>query len=163
MTARLRLAVSLLSAAAIVASTACAEPAPTVPIDRSVSVPIDRTRPNWRMESEGTTYEGTLARFFVLDGNPMIQLINHDAVNVGLAIRGEMTGERVVAHAFFAEGRGAVCERVGEEGSFRITFEPAEDGWLAGTFSGMLGCPDYRAMPVDGSFYIEAPPARQGE
>jgi hypothetical protein len=120
-------------------------------------VSIDRSKANWRLESEGKIYEGRLARFFTLKGDPMIQLINRDAVNVGLAFGGEMIGERTVTYAFFAEGRGPICERVGEENSFRITFEPSEEGWLTGSFSGMLGCPEYRAMPVEGSFHIQAP------
>jgi len=131
---------------------------------KRTAVPIDRSKLNWRLESEGKIYEGRLARFFTLKGNPMIQLINRDAVNVGLAINGEMNGERIVTYAFFAEGRGPVCERVGSEDSFQITFEPSEKGWLTGSFSGILACPEYRAMPVEGSFHIKAPHSgRQGE
>jgi Ca-activated chloride channel family protein len=126
------------------------------------AVAIDRSKQNWRLESEGTVYEGELSRFFTLKGNPMIQLINRDAVNVGLAINGEMNGERTAAYAFFAEGRGPVCERVGPEESFQITFEPSEEGWLTGNFSGMLACPEYRAMPVEGSFHIQATRTRTG-
>lgn len=125
---------------------------------RSEPVPIDRSKANWRIESDDAVWEGRFSRFFVLDGDPMIQLINEDAVNVGLAFTGDMSGERTVTYAMFGEGRGPICELVGEEGSFRILFEPSEDGWLSGTFSGMLGCPEYRAMPVRGSFHIEAPP-----
>ena len=128
-------------------------------VRRGATVPIDRSEANWRMESEGTIYEGQLARFYTLKGEPMIQLINRDAVNVGLAIGGEMKGERLVTYAFFAEGRGPICERVGPEDSFWINFEPAEHGWLTGTFSGILGCPEFRAMPVEGSFHIKTPQA----
>jgi len=121
------------------------------------AVAIDRSKPNWRLESEGTIYEGRLSHFFTLKGNPMIQLINRDAVNFGLAINGEMNGQRTASYAFFGEGRGPVCERVGPEESFRITFEPSEEGWLTGSFSGMLACPEYRAMPVEGSFHVKEP------
>jgi hypothetical protein len=118
---------------------------------------VDRSSPGWRLESRGEVYEGRFFRFFKMGGDPMIQLINRDAVNVGLAFDGEMTGERVVTYAMFVEGRGPICERVGPEDSFRITFLPSEEGWLTGTFSGRLGCPEHRAMPVEGSFHVRAP------
>jgi len=138
-----------------------AEPAA---VKRTAAVAIDRSKANWRLESEGTIYEGRLARFFTLKSNPMIQLINRDAVNFGLAIDGEMNGQRTATYAFFAEGRGPVCERVGPEESFQISFESSEEGWLTGSFSGMLACPEYEAMPVEGSFHIKAPRSgRQGE
>ncbi len=137
--------------------TVVEEAAEPAEVNRSSSVPIDRSKPNWRLESEGKIYEGRLARFFTLKGDSMIQLINQDAVNVGLVINGEMKGAQIVTRAFFAEGRGPLCRRVGEEDSFRIRFEPSEEGWLTGSFTGTLGCPDYSAMPVEGSFHIRAP------
>ncbi len=110
----------------------------------------------WRLESDGTVYEGHLSQFFVLDGDPMIQFFNRDAVNLGLAFDGEMEGVRTVTYAMFADAREPICERVGEEDSFKISFEPSDKDWLTGSFSGMLGCPDYRLMPVNGSFHIRA-------
>ena len=114
----------------------------------------------WRMESDGTIYEGRLSLFFVLDGDPMIQFVNQDAVNVGLAFNGEMSGVQTVTFATFADARGPVCERVGEVDAFQITFGPSEKDWLTGSFTGMLGCPDYSLMPVNGSFHIRAPEER---
>ncbi|UCF38627.1 MAG: VWA domain-containing protein [Acidobacteriota bacterium] len=137
--------------------TVIEEVAAPAEVKRTAAVAIDRSKAGWRLESEGKVYEGRLFRFFTLKGDPMIQLINRDAVNVGLAIGGEMTGDRIVTYAMFVEGRGPVCERVGPEDSFQITFEPSEEGWLTGSFSGMLACPEYRAMPVEGSFHIKGP------
>jgi hypothetical protein len=118
---------------------------------------IDMTRSSWRVESDDQVYEGRLFKYFTLNGEPMIQLINMDAVNVAIAFDGEMAGEKNVTSAMFVMGRGDQCREVGPPESFRIRFEPSEAGWLTGSFSGMLGCPDYRAMPVVGSFHIEAP------
>jgi hypothetical protein len=126
-------------------------------VTRSAAVAIDQSRANWRLESEGTIYEGRRSRFFTLKGNPMIQLFNRDAVNIGLAINGEMNGARAASYAFFVQGRGPFCERAGPQESFQTSFEPSNAGWLTGSFSGMLACPGYRAMPVEGSFHIEAP------
>lgn len=111
----------------------------------------------WRLESEGQLYEGRLFKHFLLSGNPMIQLINRDAVNFAMVFEGDMSGERTVTQATFVHGRGPVCERVGPLDMFKIRFEPPEPGWVSGTFSGILGCPDYSAMPVEGSFRIKAP------
>lgn len=111
----------------------------------------------WRLESEGQVYEGRLFKHFLLSGNPMIQLINPDAVNFAMVFEGDMSGERTVTEATFAHGRGPVCQRVGPLDMFTIKFEPAGPGWVSGSFAGMLGCPDYSAMPVEGSFRIKAP------
>jgi hypothetical protein len=120
-------------------------------------VPVNPGVASWRFESEGTVFQGRLYRHLVLNGNPVIQLFNGDAVNLALAFAGEPSGLQTVTKATFANGRGPICEQVGETGSFQIAFEPAEAGWLTGRFGGMLGCPDYRLMPVAGSFHIQAP------
>ncbi|MEZ5921658.1 MAG: hypothetical protein R3C60_09945 [Parvularculaceae bacterium] len=119
--------------------------------------PINTDGANWRLESGDEIFEGDLVRHFTLDGKPMIQLINRDGINLGFVIDGNMVGEQTVSEAFFIPGRGPRCDRVGPPEMFTIRFVPAEAGWLAGTFKGMLGCADYRAMPVTGSFHVEAP------
>lgn len=117
----------------------------------------DPGEPYWRMESDGKIYEGRISLFFLLEGDPMIQFVNQDAINLVLVIDGEMTGEQAVRTAIFVDARKPPCRRVGEVDSFRISFDPSESNWLTGSFQGMLGCPDYSLMPVDGSFHIRAP------
>lgn len=147
---------------AVELTAALAEIRATVVEDAAVAVPPpDPESAYWRLESDGTVYEGRLSFFFVLDGDPMIQLVNQDAVNVALAFEGEMSGVRTVTFAAFADAREPVCRRVGEADSFQISFEPSDTDWLTGSFSGMLGCPDYSLMPVSGSFHIRAPGERQ--
>ncbi|RBP48400.1 vWA domain-containing protein [Arenicella xantha] len=125
------------------------ESAPVIP-------PIDTSGPNWSLQSEDQTFNGKLFKHFTLDGNHMIHLINRDAVNFAFAYEGEDSGQRKVMYATFADGRGPICRRVGPIEDFTVSFMPAEPGWIAGSFNGILGCPDYSAMPVEGSFYVKA-------
>lgn len=118
---------------------------------------VDSASPYWRLESQDKVYEGKLFKHYLLSGNPMIQLINRDAVNFSMVFEGDMSGERTVTQATFAHGRGPVCGRVGPLDMFKINFELSESGWVTGTFSGMLGCPDYSAMSVEGLFHIKTP------
>jgi len=120
------------------------------------STPQIRFVQHWQLTSEDGEYEGSKARHMVLDGKPMLQLVNTGAVNVGFAVPAEYGGEQAATHAFFAEGRGPVCRLVGKPGSFKVRFEEVPEGWVKGTFGGMLGCPDSRPMPVEGSFLVRA-------
>jgi hypothetical protein len=111
----------------------------------------------WQLQAGDTAYEGALFRYFLLDGNLMIHLINRDAVNFAFSFEGEPSGQRTATYASLAVGRGPVCERAGPAESFNIQFEPAGAGWISGTFAGMLACPDYELLSVKGRFQIEAP------
>ncbi len=116
-----------------------------------------RGKLSWRFEAGGKTYEGALA-FVSRAGDKLhIQLVNRDAVNFGVLIPGEGADTRQVEEAFFAVGRGPSCLLVASEPPFQVTFEPGGGEWLSGTFAGMLGCPDYSALPVKGSFHVPAP------
>ena len=166
--------------AALLLLTACDEPAPdetseatqdeiAAPADDDVieGATVEETPPSqpgaasWRFESDGAVHEGRLARYLVLDGDTMIQFFNVDAVNLALAFDGEMQGVQTVTTAMFAEGRGPICERVGEEDSFQITFELSDNDWLAGSFAGYLGCPDFSLMEVSGTFTVPRPREEQ--
>lgn len=114
-----------------------------------------RLKQYWKLTSDGKVFDGRLSKHLLLGNKKLLQLINREAVNFGFAISGEYEGERTASYAVFAEGRGPTCHLVGKPDSFEIKFETPPDGWIKGTFNGVLGCPDYKAMPVEGEFLVK--------
>jgi hypothetical protein len=110
----------------------------------------------WQLEAGEESYEGKISYAQRVDTKLVIQLVNRDAVNLGirLARDGAM---HLPEHVFFAAGRGHPCLLVASDPPFQVTLEPGDGAWLNGTFSGTLACPDYSALSLNGSFHIPAP------
>ncbi|NVJ67656.1 MAG: hypothetical protein HWE16_14315 [Gammaproteobacteria bacterium] len=118
---------------------------------------VDSKYAFWQLNIGANSYKGEWFKYYLLDGDLMIQLINKDAVNVALAYEGEPSGKRSLSHASFTIGRGVTCWQVGPDNLSTVRFESVEPGWLSGKFSATLGCPDASLMEVEGLFHIKAP------
>lgn len=114
-------------------------------------------RRHWSLQAGDDSYEGDLV-YATRNGDRLsIQLVNLDGVNLGIRLPGEGANRREAQNAFFAVGRGAACQMVFSDPRFEVTFETNDEGWVSGTFAGTLACPDYSALPVKGSFQVQAP------
>lgn len=131
-----------------------ADAAPEIP----VTLPDRRTAPGWVIGAGEEAYEGDLSVANAAGDTLVIQLVNRDAVNLGIQLSGP-PGERRVDDAFFAVGRGPSCHLVVSEPPFRVELDEREEGWLSGEFAGMLACPDYTPLSVRGAFHVPAPGA----
>lgn len=116
--------------------------------------------PHWRVETDNATYEGRYSVVHRLGEGLSIQLVNDDALNVGLLMPAPDPGEVAVEHAFLSLGRRRPCRLVRTDPPFTISLRPAGPAWLSGSFSGTLACPDYSALEVTGEFTIPRPGER---
>ena len=114
----------------------------------------DGEGPSWRLDMDGESHEGRISFVRRVDGRLAIQLVNDDAVNMGLLLPGDGPARRDVAQAFFVIGRGKPCGLVASDPPFHVRLEASDGAWLSGTFAGALACPDFRLVPVNGSFHI---------
>jgi hypothetical protein len=108
----------------------------------------------WELQAGEDAYEGGIAFVNRTAGKLHIQLVNDDAVNLAMQFPAEGADAHKVEDAFFALSRKQPCRLVASEPPYQVTLEPGDGTSLNGTFSGMLGCPDYSALPVKGSFQI---------
>jgi len=132
------------------ASGARAVPAPLPRAEAS-----ERQQPSWRVETETDVYEGRLAIVRQTGETLVIQLVNDEAVNLGMVVPPGEPRERPVEAAFFSIGRGRPCHLVASDPPFRATIERA-GGWIEGTLAGVLACPDNVGLRVRGSFSLPA-------
>lgn len=100
--------------------------------------PAPPDKKGWRLDAGGEHIEGRIAYVVRSEGRLALQFINRDAANL-------------------AFGRGARCTLVAAEPLFHVRFEASEGPWLTGSYAGMLGCEDFSALPVSGTFRIENP------
>ncbi len=121
---------------------------------QQTSTPLNRDKTHWRLQAGDNTFEGNIAYISRAADSMAIQLVNLDAVNLGLRLSREGDAARPVDHAFFSESSGPFCELVTSDPPFEVRFDEGEDEWLDGSFSGMLACPNYSALPVSGSFHL---------
>ncbi len=117
----------------------------------------DAEEPYWRVETDKATYEGRYSVVHRLGEGLSIQLVNDDAVNVGLLMPVPGPGDVPVEHAFLSLGRGRPCHIVRTTPPFTITVGTADPMWLRGTFAGTLACADFSALVVKGEFAVPRP------
>jgi hypothetical protein len=113
-------------------------------------------RASWQLQAGEDAYEGDIAFVTQSGGQLRIQLVNRDGVNLAILLPGEGAAARQAENAYFAIGRGQSCQLVASDPPFQVTVERGGAAWLTGSFSGMLGCADYSALPVKGSFHVPA-------
>jgi hypothetical protein len=141
----------------VVASTLREAAAPRRPAAASRDV----EPPYWRVEAGTQTYEGHYSVVQRLGEGLSIQLVNDDAVNVGMLLPVAGSAAEPVEHAFLSIGRAQPCRIVASEPPFQVTLAPDDGRWLRGTLTGVLGCPDSSAMPLKGEFQLPSPRGRR--
>lgn len=132
-------------------------PAAPEPAARPEPAPLEEKQPYWRVETDKATYEGHYSVVHRLGEGLSVQLVNDDAVNVGLLMPAPGPGDVPVEHAFLSLGRGRPCRLVHSDPPFMVSFHASGSAWLQGTFAGTLACPDYTALEVTGEFTLPAP------
>lgn len=132
------------------------------PVNRSGAVVADSSRatipggePFWRLEVGDSLVEGRIALVNRGEGNRAVQLVSREGMNLLLIWPEEGGTEREVEQAFLAFGRGPTCALVRSDPPFHVRLIASEE-WVAGRYSGMLGCPDFSALTVSGAFRLKA-------
>jgi hypothetical protein len=115
-----------------------------------------RKRPSWRVETGTDVYAGELAIVRQTGETLVIQLVNDDAVNLGMVVLPGESRERAVEAAFFSIGRGRPCHLVVSDPPFSVALDEQPDGWIEGTLAGVLACPDNVGLRVCGTFSVPA-------
>jgi hypothetical protein len=150
----------LLALAASLLCASCGSSTPDEPeteqagTTTATTVPVKVESATWQAQAGEDAYEGKIAFVNRTGGKLHIQLVNDDAVNLAMRFPEEGAQAHKVEDAFFALSRKQPCRLVTSEPPYQVTLEPGGGDSLNGTFAGMLGCPDYSALPVKGSFQI---------
>jgi len=150
----------LLVIAALLGAFSCGSNPPTAPgtketeAAKTVGGPIKVEHASWQVQAGEDTYEGSIAFVNRTAGKLHIQLVNADAVNLAMLFPEEGSEAHKVEDAFVALSRQQPCRLVASDPPYQVTLEPGDRTSLNGAFSGTLGCPDYSALPVKGSFQI---------
>ena len=116
--------------------------------------------PYWRVQTDTQVYEGHYSVVHRLGDGMSIQLVNDDAVNVGMLLPAAASADGLVEDAFLAIGRAQPCRIVWSKPPFQVNLAPDDGRWLRGTFTGTLACRDYSALPVKGEFRLPRPGGR---
>jgi hypothetical protein len=131
------------------------------PVDPSGAAVTDATQatipgaePFWRLEVGNQLVEGRLGFVGGDEGRQSVQLVSRDGTNLLLVWPEQGGAEREVEQALFAFGRGPTCALVRSDPPFTVELNASEAPWIAGRYSGMLGCPDYSALSVSGVFRV---------
>lgn len=117
----------------------------------------ERMQPSWSVEAAEEAFSGRLADVSYFGDSLRIQLFSKDAVNVGILVPRSGSATRPANNAFFQNARNPACQMVANDPPFRVTFTRNDSEWITGTFAGMLGCKDYSALMIEGSFSVEGP------
>ena len=120
----------------------------------------ERRKPQWRLTAGDEVHEGRISFVSRAEDRLWIQIVSRDAMNFGLVLTGAGADDLQVEDASFAVGRGQRCRLVVSDPPFMVDVDASAEGWLSGTFSGTLACPDYSALSIEGTFAI--PDAEEG-
>ena len=89
--------------------------------------------PSWDLTAGETEYEGESTLAWRREGYLIIQLVNEDAVNMGMVILDDSTATREVLDAFFALGRDDACFLMPTDPPFSVRIDPGDPETLRGT------------------------------
>jgi hypothetical protein len=151
----------LLAFTTLLLAASCGSSSPDAPAKEDTKAtksdggPVKIERATWQVQAGEDAYEGNIAFVSRADGQLHIQLVNDDAVNLAMQFAEEGAEARKVEDAFFVLSRKQPCRLVTSEPPYQVTLDPSDGKSLNGAFSGMLGCPDYSALEVKGSFQIQ--------
>jgi hypothetical protein len=110
----------------------------------------DRSRREWRVEADDQVHTGRASVVRRYGDRLRIHLVNQDAMNFAVVL----DGANQVTGATFSLDRGPTCSLVVSDPPFSMALDESAEGWLSGTFTGMLACPDGSALPIDGTFQV---------